>query len=467
MERKTSMLESIILFALISVTIVIFVQLKLGLQIPLLFSWIILYFFCLIKGIDYNALEKHALDAIRSAFVVVLILLSVGTLIGSWIISGTVPTIICHGLDLINPRYFLPVTVIICSIMSLATGTSYGSAGSGGLAMMGIGIAMGFPPGMIAGAVICGALFGDKLSPFSDSTNLASGMANADLFKHIRSCLWTTVPPYILTLIFFTFLGFRHVGSGVFDEATLDSYRATLNGIFKIGWVSLLPLILVVVLLIRKVAAFISILMGALFGVFVAYFYQGRGFSEIMKTLYEGFTISSGVEFVDKLLNRGGMMSMFDLMIVIVFAIGLGSMLEYLGVLGNILDRITKRIHSTGSLILATLGIGYVTTAIGCNMAMGQVITGRLMSPIFKQRGVAPEVLSRTLSDAGVLGGTMMPWHTTSIFFATTLGVGYLDYIPYVPLCYLTPFVALVMAYMGIAVGTVPPEDPEPEASAS
>ena len=212
MERKTSMLESIILFALISVTIVIFVQLKLGLQIPLLFSWIILYFFCLIKGIDYNALEKHALDAIRSAFVVVLILLSVGTLIGSWIISGTVPTIICHGLDLINPRYFLPVTVLICSIMSLATGTSYGSAGSGGLAMMGIGIAMGFPPGMIAGAVICGALFGDKLSPFSDSTNLASGMANADLFKHIRSCLWTTVPPYILTLIFFTFLGFRHVG---------------------------------------------------------------------------------------------------------------------------------------------------------------------------------------------------------------------------------------------------------------
>lgn len=149
MERKTSMLESIILFALISVTIVIFVQLKLGLQIPLLFSWIILYFFCLIKGIDYNALEKHALDAIRSAFVVVLILLSVGTLIGSWIISGTVPTIICYGLELINPRYFLPVTVLICSIMSLATGTSYGSAGSGGLAMMGIGIAMGFPPGMI------------------------------------------------------------------------------------------------------------------------------------------------------------------------------------------------------------------------------------------------------------------------------------------------------------------------------
>lgn len=176
MERKTSMLESIILFALISVTIVIFVQLKLGLQIPLLFSWIILYFFCLIKGIDYNALEKHALDAIRSAFVVVLILLSVGTLIGSWIISGTVPTIICYGLELINPRYFLPVTVLICSIMSLATGTSYGSAGSGGLAMMGIGIAMGFPPGMIAGAVICGALFGDKLSPFSDSTNLASGI---------------------------------------------------------------------------------------------------------------------------------------------------------------------------------------------------------------------------------------------------------------------------------------------------
>lgn len=467
MERKTNMLESVVLFALISVTIAIFVQLKLGLQIPLLFSWLLLYCFCLIKGIDYGAVERHALDAIRSALVVVLILLAVGTLIGAWIISGTVPTIVCYGLDLINPRYFLPVTVLICSIMSLATGTSYGSAGSGGIAMMGIGIAMGFPPGMIAGAVICGALFGNKLSPFADSTNLASGMANADLFRHIRSCLWSTVPPYVLTLVFFTALGFRHAGEGVFDQATIGVYRSTLSGIFRTGWGALIPLILVVVLLLRKVTAFISISMGAVFGVLVAYFYQGRGFIEIMKTLYNGFTVSSGVEFVDKLLNRGGMTSMFDLMIVIVFAIGLGSMLEYLGVLGNVLDRITRRIDSTGSLVLATLVIGYITTAIGCNMAMGQVITGRLMSPLFKQRGIAPEILSRTLVDAGVLGGTMMPWHTTSIFFATTLGVQYPDYILYVPLCWLTPIVALILAYTGISIKTLPPEEREPEVSAA
>ncbi|MBF4695057.1 Na+/H+ antiporter NhaC [Fusibacter ferrireducens] len=451
MKLKTSLLESFILFGLIVLLIVVSVRLGSGLQVPLLLSWIIIFTFCKMKKLDYAEAERRALDAIRGAFVVILIILSVGLLIGAWIASGTVPTIIYYGLKMLSPKLFLPATMLICTIMAFATGTSYGSAGSGGIAMMGIGTAMGFPPGMVAGAVICGALFGDRLSPLSDSPNLAAAMANADLFKHIRGSLWTAIPPYILSFILFSILGLRY-SEGAFDQSTIIDYGNALAQNFRIGFVPLLPIILVVVLLLKKMPAFPSISIGGVAGAMVAIFYQGYVLKDVLNILYKGFSIDSGVIFIDKLLNRGGISSMMGLAVTILFAIGLGGMLEHLDILNNILKLITKRINSTGSLVFVTLIVGYVTTALTCTMATGQVLTGKLMEPIFKERGIAPEILSRTLGDAGVLGGTLMPWHTTSIFFASTLGVTFSEYFLYVPFNYITPFVAIFLAYTGISI---------------
>ncbi len=224
MKNKVTLTESVVLMCIIIAHIVACVRMGLGLVAPLFLSWVIIYLFNLYKKNDYKVLEKACLDSIRSGFQSIAIVLAVGVLIGTWIISGTVPTLIYYGLKLIHPNWFLVATLLICSILSLATGTSYGSAGSGGLAMMGIGIGMGFPPGMIAGAVICGALFGDKMSPFSDTTNLAPAMAGGDLFKHIGSMCWTTIPPYIICLIIFAIFGFSHSSTN-YDPTQVVTYK--------------------------------------------------------------------------------------------------------------------------------------------------------------------------------------------------------------------------------------------------
>lgn len=451
MKNKVTLAESIILMLIVIGLIAFCVRLGVGLVIPLFLSWLILFFFTIIKKNDYKELEKACLDSIRSGFQSIVIVMAVGALIGTWIISGTVPTLIYYGLKLINPKFFLTAALLLCSILSLATGTSYGSAGSAGLAMMGIGISMGFPPGMIAGAVICGALFGDKMSPFSDTTNLAPAMAGGDLFKHIGSMMWTTIPPYLISLVVFTFLGFKYSGTN-YDPTTVLEYTNGINALFSINIMTLLPIVVVIILLVKKTSAIPTILIGAVIGGLIAITVQGVSLKEVITVMHKGFKIDSGVLIVDKLLNRGGVNSMTDIVMIMIFAMGLGGMLESTGVLNNFLNLIIKKIDSTGRLILSTIIVSYITGAIGCTQSMSHVITGKLMAPIYRERGIAPEILSRTMEDSGTLGGALMPWHTNAVFFAGTLGVTFGQYIPFVFLCYLTPIFSLIYAFTGYTI---------------
>lgn len=460
MKGKVSFLESVILMLVIIILIAGCIRAGLSLVVPLSLCWLIMFCFALYKKFDWKDVEGYGLQAVRDGFQSVLIVLAVGALIGSWILSGTVPTLIYYGLKIISPKWFLPATLILCSILSVATGTSYGSAGSAGLAMMGIGISMGFPPGMIAGAVICGALFGDKMSPFSDTTNLAPAMAGGNIFKHIASMMWTTFPTWLLCLIIFTFLGFKYSGAN-YDPSVVTGYMAGLKGIFNLNLLVLLPIILIIFLLVMKTPALPTILIGAVFGGIVAMIFQGSTIVQVINAMHKGFSINSGIPLVDKLLNRGGMKSMNDVALIMIFAMGLGGMLEKTGVLKNFLDKIVGKVHSVGSLVLTTLGVSYVSGAIGCTMSMAHVLTGKLMAPIYREKGVAPEILSRTMEDAGTLGGTLMPWHTNAVFFAGTLGVLYAEYLPYVFLCYLTPLVSLFLAYTGISIKYIDPETGE------
>jgi len=416
--------------------------------------------FSIYKKVGWKVYEGYALQSIKDGFQSVLIVMAVGALIGAWILSGTVPTLIYFGLKLINPKWFLPATLILCSILSVATGTSYGSAGSAGLAMMGIGISMGFPPGIIAGAVICGALFGDKMSPFSDTTNLAPAMAGGELFKHIESMMWTTLPTWLLSLVLFSILGFRYSVTN-YDPSVVLEYMNGLQNIFNINLLALLPIILIVVLLIFKTPALPTVLIGGVFGGLIAMITQGSTLVEVLTVMHKGYKIESGILIIDKLLNRGGVNSMTDITMIMIFAMGLGGMLEKSGVLGNLLGLIINKINSTGRLVLATLCVSYISGAVGCTMSMAHVITGKLMAPIYREKGVAPEILSRTMEDAGTLGGTLMPWHTNAVFFTGTLGVLYSEYLPFVFLCYLTPIVSLILAYTGISIKYINPETGE------
>ena len=310
---------------------------------------------------------------------------------------------------------------------------------------------MGIHPGMVAGAVICGAMFGDKLSPLSDTTNLAPAVAGAKLNDHVRSMLWTTLPTFVISLGLFTLLGISQT-SGGYEEGNLVVYIDALQGEFKLGLLTLLPAAVIILLLLLKVNAIVSLGLSAVCAGAVSFFYQGAALQSIIRVAYNGYSTQIEEAILKTILNRGGMSSMLQYVAIICFAVGMGGMLDRLGVLGNILNAITGRINSDGSLILASLLVGYVTSLISCSQPMSHVLTGNMMKPLFRARKVAPEILSRTLEDAGTLSGPMIPWHGYCVYMAGTLGVAWSVFFPYLFLLYLTPLFSIFYGFSGISI---------------
>ena len=451
-EKKLNMPQSLLLLLLIIGSVAVCIRLKTGgPMIGLFLSWIIIYLFCKVLKINYDQIVGGAYDAIRVVVPTLCLLMSIGVMIGTWLQSGTIASIIVGGLKMINPTWLLPLTLVFCAVLSLVTGTSYGSVGSAGVAMMAIGNAMGIHPGMVAGAVICGAMFGDKLSPLSDTTNLAPAVAGSKLNDHVRSMLWTTLPTFAISLVLFTILGISQT-SGGYEEGNLLVYIDAFQGEFKLGFVTLLPAVVIIVLLLCKVNAIVSLGLSAVCAGAVSFFYQGATLQSIIRVAYNGYSTQIEEAILKTILNRGGMSSMLQYVAIICFAVGMGGMLDRLGVLGNILNAITGRINSDGSLILASLLVGYVTSLISCSQPMSHVLTGNMMKPLFKARRVAPEILSRTLEDAGTLSGPMIPWHGYCVYMAGTLGVAWSVFFPYLFLLYLTPLFSIFYGFSGISI---------------
>lgn len=451
-EKKLNKLQSVILLVFIIFAVAICILLKTGgPMIGLFMSWIIIYLFCKILRIEFGRIIGGAYEAIRVVVPTVCLLMAIGVMIGTWLQSGTIATIIVGGLRLIDPTWLLPLTLLFCAVLSLVTGTSYGSVGSAGVAMMAIGNAMGIHPGMVAGAVICGSMFGDKISPLSDTTNLAPAVAGAKLGNHVRSMLWTTLPPFLISLILFTILGIRQT-SGDYSAGDLNLYIEALNGEFQLGFVTLIPAVLIIVLLLLKVDAIVALGISAVAAGAVSVFWQGASLQSVIQVAYNGY--STGIEngILQTILNRGGMSSMLQYVAIICFAVGMGGMLEKLGVLENILEMIMSHIRSDGTLILATLLVGYVVSLISCSQPMAHVLTGRLMAPLFRERKIAPEILSRCLEDAGTLAGPMIPWHGYCVYMSGTLGVAWAAFFPYLFLLYLTPFFSVFYGFTGISI---------------
>jgi NhaC family Na+:H+ antiporter len=429
-------------------------------------------------GMRWHELEKAMVDGITLALRACLILLAVGSLIGSWMLAGTAPAVIYYGLGILDPAWFYPAALIICSLVALSIGSSWTTAGTIGLALIGIAQIMDLSLAVTAGAVISGAYFGDKMSPLSDTTNLSPAMVGTDLFVHIRHMAWTTGPSMVIALIAFALLGLN-VDAVQAPPGEISAARDLLRANYYVGIVALLPLALLLLLAWRKVPAFPSIAIGALAGCVVALIWQPelvRGFADpegalpgwlaaikaIFMALADGFHIETGDAALDELLSRGGMSSMLNTIWLILSAMSFGGVMEHTGLLQRIVDQLMKGVRGTGSLITTTVLTCISMNIIAADQYIAIVLPGRMYRLEYKKRGLAPQNLSRTLEDAGTMTSALVPWNTCGAFMAATLGVPTLTYLPYAFVNLLNPVIAIVY---GITRFTIVPLAPTEESS--
>ncbi|WP_241535949.1 Na+/H+ antiporter NhaC [Indiicoccus explosivorum] len=456
--RKPSFLYALAMLGTVAAIIAIgILAFDAPIQILMFIGVLVLIPFMLGLGFTYKQVEKSMTASMSRALQPALILLTVGILIGAWIASGTVPTLIYFGIETISPQFFLVTALIFCSLVSLATGTSWGTIGTAGIALMGVGATLGVPVGLTAGAIISGAYFGDKMSPLSDTTNLTPTVTGTDLFTHIRHMLWTTVPAYVISAVIFTFMGLKYAGTAA-NEQTVAQLTAFLAENFNLGLVPLIPIVVLIGMLMMKKPALPSIFIGTAVGGLVAIFYQGFTFTETIDFFYGGYSVESGIEIVDSLLVRGGLSSMFALVALFLFALGLGGMMANAGVLEALVAPFIHKIKSTGVLTFVTIIISYVSLAIGGSIYFSIVMGGTIMQPVYERLNLKPENLSRVLEDTGTQGGALIPWTGSGIFTAGALGVATGTYLPFCFLAMLTPLVSLFYGVTGLTMTKIEEE---------
>lgn len=451
-RREPSFLAS--LFVMISIItslmLGIFVM-KVGMQVLLIIGIIIASIVAFYYGFSFEDLLEGMKHSVNRAMGAMLIFIIIGATIGTWILSGAVPTIIYYGLDILTPYVFLPAGLIICSITSLATGTSWGTVGTVGLAMMGMGMSLSIPPEIIAGMVVSGAFFGDKMSPMSDTTNLAAVNAGTSLYSHIGGMLCTTIPAFIISLIGYTIIGFRY-SNGVADYEMINNIQSTLSSEFNIHIITILPMVIVIVLSILKKPTIPSMVIGVITGGICAMLVQNVGFSEVLHAINNGYSHQTGDKVIDTLLVRGGISSMMNTFSLSFIAICLGGVLECTGMLDVLIRGIVNKIKSAANLVTFV-----IMTSCLSNMAMGEVylsiiLNGSLYRKEFEKRNLKNNMLSRLLEEGATMTGGLIPWTTAGAFIAGTLNVSTINYLPYAFLNILNPLISIIFAYMGLFI---------------
>ncbi|MEG2288559.1 MAG: Na+/H+ antiporter NhaC [Clostridium sp.] len=420
-------------------------------HIPLIIAAMVAAIMALSIGYKWEDIEKGFIDTIQMSMQAIIILMIIGILIGAWILSGTVPTMIYYGLKILSPGIFLVATCIICSIVSVATGSSWTTAGTVGIALMGVGIGLGISKPMIAGAIICGAYFGDKMSPLSDTTNLAPAMAGSTLFDHIKHMFYTTTPSMVISLVIFGILGLKYAGQEL-DVSQVNIILEGLKASCTINPLLLLPPVIVIVLVVKKMPAIPGLILGVVAGVILAILIQGSNYGDIVNVLNTGYTSETGVEVVDNLLSRGGLQSMMGTVALIICAMIFGGIMEKAGFLNVLAQKLLKFAVSTGSLVLVTIISCVVVNILAGDQYLSIVIPGRMYKDEYAKRGLAPKNLSRCLEDAGTLTSCFVPWNTCGAFMATTLGVSPFLYLPYCFLNYINPVISIIYGYTGFTM---------------
>jgi NhaC family Na+:H+ antiporter len=446
--REARLWEAIIpVIALVGMIYISVVKLETSAHIALLLATAVAAMVGLRIGHRWRKIEVGMIDGIAVGMKAILILMVIGMLIATWILSGVVPIMIYHGLNLLSPSIFLVATCLICSIISISTGSSWTTAGTVGVALIGVGQGLNIPLPMVAGAVISGAYFGDKLSPLSDTTNLAPAVAGAELFDHIRYMLWTTVPALVIALIIYGVIGLSFKGD--LDVSTVEKIRGSIAEQFNLNPILLLLPLLVIAMVILKLPALPALLVGSIVGGGFAMVFQGSSTQEVIAAAFDGYVSETGNAALDELLSRGGMDSMMFTVALIICALGFGGVMERTGLLRTLAGAILSFAHGTGRLVTATICTCFGMNIVAPDQYLSIVIPGRMYREAYGEANLEPKLLSRTLEDAGTLTSPLVAWNTCGAFMSTTLGVGCLSYAPYAFLNLLCPLIAILYGFTG------------------
>lgn len=440
-------------------------------QIALLLASAIGSVIALSLGYKWSYIRQIIVRTIGSAMPSMLILMLIGALAGTWMISGVVPTLIYYGLKILHPKIFLFATVVITALVSLATGSSWSTVATMGVALLGIGNALGFNHAIIAGAIVSGAYFGDKMSPLSDTTNLAPAMAGTDLFTHIKYMTITTVPSLIITLLIFLVIGLRFEPQGNVDvQTTMNTLTYTFN---ITPWLLLVPIFLIVVI-VRKTPPLPSIMLGVLLGGAFALIFQPHiieqvsgvtdsypqaGYMAVMKSMFGKVSINSGDAQMNELLTTQGMAGMLNTIWLIMTAMIFGGVMESAGLLVKITEVIIRFAKSTASLIASVVVSCLFFNITASDQYISIVVPGRMFAKTFRKRGYKPELLSRTLEDSGTVTSVLIPWNTCGATQAAVLGVPTFSYAPYAFFNIISPFMSVLIATIGFKIRRYTPEE--------
>jgi len=417
-------------------------------QIPLIMTACFAGGVAFFHGYKWKDIIEAILYGVGVAMEGLLILLIIGMVIGSWVASGTVQTIIVYGLDILSPQWFLPATLIVSAATALATGSAWTTGGTVGVALMGIGAGLGINPAIVAGAVVSGAFFGDKLSPLSDNSNVVSAATGTNLFEHVKHTAWTAIPGFLIALVIYSFMGMGY-GSETINDSAITETLSVLHNNFYIGPILLLPPILVLVQSYFKIPAIPSLLVATIAGSILAIYFQGIDISEMFTIIYSGFTGATGNAAVDKIVSRGGLASMYYNTSLAIAALALAGILEKTGMLKVLLKHMESLLRTRFSLVLTTMITSWLTNLAMASQHMAMIVPGRMYLPAYKKHNLKIKNLSRTLADSGGLSAPLVPWGLSGAFMAGALGVNTLEYAPYAIFCFIVPVIALIYAATG------------------
>lgn len=441
---RASIILTVFIVAMISASIIKFDAVP---HVPILFAILLLFAYGLWKKMTYKQLEKGLVDGAAAGMSAVFLFFFIGVLVSSWMMGGTIPTLIYAGLQIVTPAFFYAIVFIVTAIVGLSVGSSLTTTATIGVAFISMAHILELSLPIAAGAIVSGAFFGDKMSPLSDTTNLAASIVGVDLFEHIRNMGWTTFPAFFISLIAFGILSPRVTDA---DLATIDMYSEALVGTNLIHWYTLIPVAILIVLTFKKVPAILTLAVSAFSAIAIAYFHTVYSIPEVLQILFSGYNSSTGIEAVDALLSRGdGMEGMMFTISLVLLALSMGGMLFTLGIVQCLLERIEKALRKVSSVILTS-----ALTAIGINVLIGEqylsiLLTGQAYQESYKKVGLASKNLSRVMEDAGTVINPLVPWSVAGIFITSVLDVPTLAYLPFAFFCLLSPVLTVLFGYLG------------------
>ncbi|MGG0655224.1 Na+/H+ antiporter NhaC [Rummeliibacillus pycnus] len=446
-KMTPSFLEALILIIIIIATMTICIA---GFDavphMPILISILLLMAYGLYKKVSYKDLENGLVEGASAGLSAIFIFFFIGMLISSWIMSGTIPTLIYLGFETITPHFFYAVVFIVTCIVGIAIGSSLTTTATVGVAFIGMASAMDISLAITAGAIVSGAFFGDKMSPLSDTCNLSSTIMGVDLFEHIKNMCWTTIPALILSLIFYAILS----PSQVLQNAhKITTFKDGLLSTGMIHWYTLIPLFVLVLMALKKAPAILTLAASTVVAILVSYFHHHYGFGDVLNILFNGYTSHTGIKDIDSLLSRGGINSMMFTVGLVILALSMGGLLFTLGIIQALLSRVEKIFKSVGSVVT-----GAALTAIGVNALIGEqylsiLLTGQAFQSQFQKVGLKNKNLARVAEDAGTVVNPLIPWSVCGIFITKVLAVSTWEYLPFAFFCLLSPILTIIAGWTG------------------